>query len=474
MGGFKGLRTLVSAGFQTLAIQLLGVIFFYVVSLYLSKELFGVLSWCNAVVTTLNVVLSLGMEQVVLRRVAAGNRRSDWAAAAYFVHALASSLLMLLFLVLLSALLPGDTKVQFLPWLFAAQATIFVATPLKQFLNARERFVPYAVIATLANITKIVLVFLLIRDNTLELSEVAYVLLGCGLFEMLAAFAYNYFYASFRFRLRWLAYRKLVKEALPQFVFILFDSSLSRIDWILMGLMCADAVTGEYSFAYRAFEVARMPSLIQGMVLTPRVARLMQRNNQLDSIRNETLSRIFSLVMFGAFLMIVVLNGLWGPVVDWITDGKYGSVNTWVFFLLSLCIPMHLAINVWWSFAFSARKYREITRISIASSVVNLCANLVLIPLFQGVGAAVAFLLATLMQVVTFRRLAATLGVHQPLLPAGGMLLIFVGLFMSMYFVSLGVAAEVGILMAGFLLLVALLRLVRPEALVTLKSVLGK
>lgn len=472
MSRLKGLKILVSAGAQTLAIQLLGVAFFYIVSLYLDKDSFGILSWCNAVAVTLNLVLSLGMEQVVLRRIAARRGRSDWAAAAYFLHTGVTSLSMLLVLCLLGWYLPGSGKLQLLPWLFAAQSAVFVATPFKLLLNGRERFAPYALIALLANGTKIGLVCLTLQQGTLDLRQVSLILLGCGLFELAAAWAYTRFFTGFRLRFRWLAYRKLIRESLPQFVFILFDSSLSRIDWILMGLLCADAVTGEYSFAYRAFEVARMPSLIQSMVLLPRAARLMQKDSLLGAAQNRRLGHLFPLVIFAALGMIAVLNLLWTPVVDAITDNKYGAVNAWVFLVLSICIPLHLAINIWWCFAFSARKYARITRISVLSAVVNLGANLVLIPLYGGMGAATAFLLATLLQVFLFRRLSAEVGVHVAAGPPVGLFVLAGALFAAAWYVPAAWWVKMIVWPFIFLGLALLLRLLKFSSIAELKRAL--
>ena len=71
-----------------MAIQVFGVLFFWVISFYLPKDEFGIISWANAVSMFLTTILSCGMEQVIVRRIAASSR-SDWAAAAYFFHTIA-------------------------------------------------------------------------------------------------------------------------------------------------------------------------------------------------------------------------------------------------------------------------------------------------------------------------------------------------------------------------------------------------
>jgi O-antigen/teichoic acid export membrane protein len=72
-----------SSGLQAIAIQVLGSLFFYFISVYLTKTDFGAISWINAVCLFITTLLGFGLEQVVVRRIAASNR-SDWAAGAFF------------------------------------------------------------------------------------------------------------------------------------------------------------------------------------------------------------------------------------------------------------------------------------------------------------------------------------------------------------------------------------------------------
>ena len=80
-----------SSAVQAFAVQILGVLFFYITSITLSKNDFGLFSWSNAIALTIVTLLSCGLEQVVVRRVAA-SKSSDWAASAYFFHALVSAI----------------------------------------------------------------------------------------------------------------------------------------------------------------------------------------------------------------------------------------------------------------------------------------------------------------------------------------------------------------------------------------------
>jgi hypothetical protein len=57
---------------QVLANQFLGVFIFLLLSRYLDKGIYGELNWSLAVLTLMTTILSLRLEQIVVRNVAAG------------------------------------------------------------------------------------------------------------------------------------------------------------------------------------------------------------------------------------------------------------------------------------------------------------------------------------------------------------------------------------------------------------------
>jgi O-antigen/teichoic acid export membrane protein len=63
---------------------------------------------------------------------------------------------------------------------------------------------------------------------------------------------------------------------------------------------------------------------------------------------------------------------------------------------------MHGVINFLWTSAFVQGQLKRIMFITISVSVLNLIANLILIPLYGGMGAALAFLGSTLLQLILY------------------------------------------------------------------------
>ena len=398
------LKTFFASGLQAISVQILGIVFFIVLSLYLPKDDFGSISWANATSVFITTLLSFGLDQVVVRRIAS-SRISDWAAAAYLVHALIGSVITLLILFVTTHFLGGIEKYAYLKWFFIAQALSYIALPLKQFLNARQNFTPYAIISFFSNVIKILLAIYFVLTKMISIKYVAAIMIFCGLLEFLALLIYVSKKEHLKWRFKKSAYLKILKESVPQYVSVLFDSGLSRADWILLGIMSTTSVTADYSFAYRAFEMCRLPIVVVAPIILNVFARLLVGGNRLDAEKQQQVSSIYSMELFLSTLIPLCLNILWSPVVTAVFKGKYGAVNATQFMLLSFCLPFMFVINLFWTLSFSAKKYKQISFITFFSAIFNLLLNVALIHYYEATGAAVSFLLTTLLQTVLHYRL---------------------------------------------------------------------
>lgn len=419
-------------------------------------------------------LLSFGMEQVVVRRIAASGR-SNWAATAYLFHSFFGSVICLLVVYLLSLFSDNHSLYYYLPLFFGAQAMIYISSPLKQFLNARERFAPYGVIALISNLGKVVMLLIFHRQGEISIRSVGLVLLISGSFELCCLLLYCYVNKDLRlpYRFKFSAYKMLVRESLPQFLSVIFDSSLSRIDWILLGVLSTATNIAEYSFAYRAYEVAKLPLVVLSPIVLVRYSKILSNNGLSEENRSDTI-RLLYITAFFAVLVILVADVMWNPVIGAVTHGKYGGSNAGVFMILSMCLPLHFIINILWSISFASRKYRQITKFTIVIALVNLVLNLILIPIWGGMGAAVAYLVATLVQAVAYHRLVSTTFIkfsilHMLLIPVFGVaslccsMFIFDNLYMQLV-VALGI----------FVTLSAVFKMVRLSDITILKTYLRR
>jgi O-antigen/teichoic acid export membrane protein len=394
---------------QSALVPLLGIAFYYILSLHFSTAAFGILSWGNAVSMWLIMTISFGLEQVALRRQAAGNDTSTWVTAAFLYHVVSGCAITAIVLFGLKLASPlGHEGLAILPLLFLAQGFNLMVTPLKTLLNARERYLPYAMVSLCSNLLRIgSLVWLMQRGEEVSLRDAALLLMipfALELGVMSVFFALRIRGMNWKVRQR--SYRRLLREALPQAITVVFDIRLGgRADWILMGLLSTNAATGLYTFAARGFELLRMPVAVVSMLLMPRLARLLLRARRLEAGDAANIQHIYRLQMWLAAGLLVCMNLLWGPVISLATAGKYGFSDAGEMAILSLALPFHFAQNLFWMLAFSARKYRAVARITIITSVFNVAASAALIPLLSGIGAATAYLMSSILQALLYGRM---------------------------------------------------------------------
>jgi O-antigen/teichoic acid export membrane protein len=119
--------------------------------------------------------------------------------------------------------------------------------------------------------------------------------------------------------------------------------------------------------------------------------------------------RFLAIEIYISIVILLVANVCWSPLIDSLTKGKYGTSNSMIFLTISLCLPLQFAINLFWTVCFSAKKYRQIARITFVTAIINLALNIILIPRYGGMGAAGAYLVANLLQAVAYFNLTRRL-----------------------------------------------------------------
>jgi O-antigen/teichoic acid export membrane protein len=199
---------------------------------------------------------------------------------------------------------------------------------------------------------------------------------------------------------RWakIEYRELLKQSLPQVGVVLITSALARFDWLFIGFILSAAKLAEYSFAYKIFEISNLPLLAIAPLLMPRFTKLFKS----DDHREADLKLLIRIELVIAAFTALLVNMCWNPIIDIVTGGKYGAVNTTTIFILSLCIPFMYLSNFLWTIFFVQNRLKMILHSFLITFGVNVVGDLLLIPIYKNEGAATAFLLACLAQVVFY------------------------------------------------------------------------
>lgn len=396
----KLLRNLSANTVQLVVNQLLGLVIFYLLSTGLDKTNFGQLNLALAILLVSFNLLSLGIDQVAIRRIASGHPPQS-VLQLYLFHVLLTGLLFYALLFGGSLLIKLQSGLYPLLLLIGlGKLMIYFSTPFKQASSGLEQFKPLAVMLVISNLVRSAGLVVLTLLHVLSLQTTIIIFIAGDAFELALCIYLFKKTAKMPITFGWhkAAYIQLLREALPQTGVVLITSALARFDWIFIGFLVSAAKLAEYSFAYKVFEMATLPLLAIAPLLIPWFTRLFKQQ-QVNASNLKLLLRAELLV---AAFTIVVLNMLWAPVVDVVTAGKYGAVNTHTIFILTLCIPFLYLNNFLWTIYFAQSRMKMILTGFIITFLVNVVLDIVLIPIYKNEGAAIAFLAATIVQSIFY------------------------------------------------------------------------
>ncbi len=380
--------------------QLLGFGIFYVLSTGLDKASFGQINLALAVLLAVFNILSFGIDQLVVKKIAAGDDVPS-VFSLYIFHVLFAGLLFYALLFLGYVLfLPLNRVYSLLLLIGIGKLMIFFANPFKQAANGMERFRLLAYMSVISNFVRCVGLIVLAVLHQLTIKNAVIVFISGDVAELLGCILLFRYLTRISLLLSWSkrAYFKLLREALPQTGVVLITSALARFDWIFIGFMVSAIKLAEYSFAYKIFEVSTLPLLAVAPLLIPRFTKMF-KGDEIPVGELKTLARVEMIV---AALIALTLNLCWTPVIDFITAGKYGLVNVKTIFILSLCMPLLYINNFLWTIFFARGQLKLILASFILTFTVNVVGNIILIPFFKNEGAAIAFFAANLAQTVFY------------------------------------------------------------------------
>jgi len=410
------LRNFSANALQLVANNVFGLVIFYVLSTGLSKADFGRLNLALAILLAAFNILSCGIDQLIIKKIAADENRES-TLSLYILHTLITGFIFYGLLATGYVLIPHTSVYQLLLFIGMGKLMIYLSTPFKQAANGLEKFKLMAWQSVISNFVRCAGLLALFLLHLFDLKVIIFVFIAGDVLEFAIGLALFKRSAGIPITLKFnkADYLNLVKEALPQIGVVIITSSLARFDWIFIGFMLSAIKLAEYSFAYKVFEIALLPLSAIAPLLIPRFTKMFKQGD-VNIAGMKFLVRAEGIV---AGLSVLLINIYWTPVIDWISHGKYGAVNERVVLFLSLCIPLLYLENLLWTVFFTQGRLKMILNAFIITLAVNVLGDVLLIPIFQNVGAAIAFLLACLAQIIFYlskNNIASLRNVWQPVL----------------------------------------------------------
>ncbi len=397
---------------QLIGNQLLGLIIFYILSINLDKNSFGQLNLALALMLAIFNILSFGIDQIAVRKLAAGENPQTLLSL-YISHVLITGVIFYLLLFISGLLFPHTSSYPIILLIGAGKLMIYFSTPLKQTAIGLERFKLLAYLSIISNTIRASCLIVLAFLHQINLQIVVIIFITGDVLELLIGAILFKYYTSISLNIKWdkIGYKHLIKEALPQLGVVLITSTLARFDWIFIGIVLSAVKLAEYSFAYKVFELSTLPLLAIAPLLIPWFTRLFKNDD--TSIDTSKLKLLLRIEMIIAGLTIVVINSCWSPIIDKLTMGKYGQANELVIFILSLCIPLLYLTNFLWTINFAKGKLKMILIGFLITLVINIIVDTILIPLYKNEGAALGYLLGYIAQTLYFMVKTDTKGLNK-------------------------------------------------------------
>jgi len=397
--------------------QLFGLVIFYILSVTLDKNSFGQVNLALAILLAVFNILSMGIDQLVIKKIASGDDISS-TLSLYIFHVIITGFTFYGLLLVTKLFWPSaGTAYSLILFIGIGKLMIFLSTPFKQVTNGLERFRLLAYMSIISNLIRCICLLLFASEHQITLTTIVIIFVAGDVFELLCSALIFRFAMKVPLSFTWdkIKYRKLLHEASPQAGVVVITSVLARFDWIFIGLFVSEIKLAEYSFAYKVYEVATLPMLVIAPLLIPIFTKLFK--NQSFNVSN--LKFLVRIEMAIAAFIILLLNICWSPLIDYLTAGKYGAVNANTIFILSLCMPFLYMNNFLWTMYFAQGRLRMILSTFIITLIANVLSDVILIPIFKNDGAAAGFLIAQIAQTIFFmnkNQLAELKNSWQPLL----------------------------------------------------------
>ncbi len=382
--------------------QLSGLVIFYILSISLNKNSFGEINLALALLLSSFNILSFGIDQVSVRKIASGENPQK-VISLYLVHVLMTGFTFYSLLLLGRGLFPSHTGTYNLLLLIGiGKLAIYFSMVFKQSAIGMERFKLLARMSVITNVARGFVLLILALLHMVTLNSVVIIFISGDVLELLAGFYFFKRETGLPAAISWNkgAYINLIKESMPQLGVVVITSALARFDWIFIGIFVSAIKLAEYSFAYKVFELSTLPLLAIAPILIPWFTRMFKEGGP-NIERLKLLARVEIIV---ASFTVLLLNICWTPAIDLLTHGKYGAINERTLFILSLCIPLQYFCNFLWTIYFAKGQLRLILSAFIITFSINIVGDIILIPLYKNEGAAIACLAGYIAQIIFYTR----------------------------------------------------------------------
>jgi O-antigen/teichoic acid export membrane protein len=193
---------------------------------------------------------------------------------------------------------------------------------------------------------------------------------------------------KFKFNKIYLLY--LLKQSGPYALTIFLMTIYTRLDPVMLEQLLPDGKlqAGIYASAYRVLDAVNMIGFLFASLLLPMYSRLIANKQSVDDLLHTSLKLILGFSSILSFSIFLYKN----EIVDILyhkQDAIYGEVMG----VLLLSFVIFSCIYIYSTLLTANNSLRKMNKIFVFSILINVVANLILIPIYKSLGASIATLL---------------------------------------------------------------------------------
>jgi len=355
---------------------------------YLGPERFGIFSYVIAFVGLFNVVATLGLDSIVVRDLVHDSKLKNEMLGTTFALKLVGAIAsIVLTLSVITALRPGDSEIRWMVAILAGGAIFQAFDAIDFWFQSRveSKYSVYAKNGAFLGIACAKIVLILSGAALIAFVWTAFAEVVLGALGLVLAYKISGHRIS-----RWTGNMRLARGLLQRAWPLIFAGAAVaiyvKIDQVMLGEMLGNKAVGIYSAAVRLSELWYFIPVAIVSSVTPALIEARKIN---EKLYYERLARLFRLVVWIGFAIAIPTTFASGLVIKLIYGQQYMSSGTvlaihiWAIIAVSLGVAQSV-----WTVNEGLMKW-ALVRTSIGA-ISNIVLNLLLIPVYGVIGAAVA------------------------------------------------------------------------------------
>lgn len=362
------------------------------VARYLGPEQFGLFSYALAFVALFAPLATLGLDDIVVRNLVRDPAsREETLGTAFLLKLIGGALSFIAAVGVIFVLRPDDHLSHWLVGIVAAGAGFQAFNAIEFWFNSQVQ-AKYPVLARNAAFLLCALVKVVLIVGRAPLVTFAWV---ATLEIMVGAVGLVIAYQSRGHRLRdWRrnlsTAKSLIKDSWPLLFSCLVIVVYLRIDQVMLGEMRGSEAVGVYSVAVRLAEVwFFIPTAVYWSVLPS----LVEAKSSSDALFYERLQKFYNLMALTAYAIAIPMMFL----SEWLVFTLFGAPYAGAGLILTVLIWANLFtyLEIARSAFFNVMNWNRLYFVTLTlGALLNIALNLLLIPRYGGLGAAIASCLA--------------------------------------------------------------------------------